>query len=80
MELERPEGHTTIELQFGPTIVATLQAGSASLPSPDFTKIFVTRSGFEGTPVQSEVSMAEVLNGLDVNDTRLRDAVAALTS
>lgn len=80
VELERPEGHTTIELQFGPTIVATLQAGSASLPSPDFTKIFVTRSGFEGTPVQSEVSMAEVLNGLDVNDTRLRDAVAALTS
>ena len=74
-EPERSEPYETIQLEFGPTIVATLNAVGNPVPSPDFTKIFITRAAFEGTPFQTDVGMLEVLIGLEAEDTRLRDAI-----
>lgn len=75
MELDRPAPHPAFELQFGPTVVATLEANGNPLPSPDFSKAFVSHSGFRGTLLHREVGLLEVLNGLEVVDTRLRDAI-----
>lgn len=79
VELERPEDHPSIELLFGPTVVAHLDAhldAPGNPPqAPDYTRIFVTRAAFEGTPVQTDIGMLDILNGLQETDTRLRDAV-----
>ena len=44
---------------------------------PDYSRIFVWRHSTQEFR-QSEVAMQEVLDGLDPEDTRLRDAVLGL--
>ncbi|GAA4411321.1 hypothetical protein GCM10023168_32050 [Fodinibacter luteus] len=67
-----------IQLIFGPSAWHTQHESAPNpLSDPDYTRIFVWRHSTKEFR-QSEVSMQEVLDGLDPQDDRLRDEILAL--
>ena len=67
-----------IQLIFGPSAWNTQRESAPNpLPDPDYSRIFVWRHSTKEFR-QSEVSMQEVLDGLDHDDTRLRDEILGL--
>ena len=68
-------------LEFGPTAVEENQRAPVPLVDPDYTRVFVTRRapGHDGIDliIQTDVGLADVLAGLDPDDTRLCEAVFA---
>lgn len=79
VELQRSDGHRAIFLEFGPTAVVLNDRAPELVSEPDYTCIFVTRSVLEGQSVdrivQTDVGLAEIVEGLSPDDVRLRDAV-----
>lgn len=82
VQLWRGDDQPAIYLVFGHTAVVTVGRAPELVPSPDYSRIFVTHEAAGPTPpekiIQTEVSLAEVLDGLSPGDTRLRDAVLAV--
>lgn len=83
VELQRADQQPAIFLEFGPTAVVENQRVPLPLDSPDYSKVFVTSQDPSGEGIdrilQTGVSLAEVLAGLDRDDHRLRDAVLRMT-
>ena len=79
LPLETGEGPADdIQLIFGPSAWHTQRESAPNpLPDPDYSRIFVWRHSTKEFR-QSEVSMQEVLDGLDHDDTRLRDEILGL--
>ena len=79
VELQRADQQPAIFLEFGPT--AVVENGRVPLPldDPDYSRIFVTVQDPSGKGIvrlqQTEVSLADVLGGLEPDDLRLRNAV-----
>lgn len=68
-----------VYLEFGPTVVEENMRLQDKIPSPNYSKLFVTRQARDHDGIdkalQTNVSLEEVLLGLNTNDLRLRDAV-----
>lgn len=81
--LQRSDSAPTLFLEFGPTAVVENARVPVPLVDADYTKVFVTRQAVahDGIDriVQTDVGLEEVLAGLDGDDTRLRDAVLAVS-
>lgn len=79
MQLTFSDSRSSIYLEFGPTVVVKNQRVPSPLPNPDYDKIFVTREAKVGDTIhlilQTTVGLEEVLEGIDSEDVRLRDAV-----
>lgn len=79
IELQRADGHPAIFLEFGPTAVVENERVPVPIGEPDYSRIFVTLENAEQESiarlVQTDVSLAEVIDGLSRDDGRLRDAV-----
>lgn len=84
VELQRSDGQPAIFLEFGPTAVVENERVPLPLDAPDYSRVFATLQapGGEGISriVQTNVSLAEVLNGLERDDRRLRDAVLEMSN
>jgi len=78
--LRREGTNPEIFFEFGPTAVVENGRVAEPLAHPDYTKVFVTRRA-RGSDMgidlilQTDVSFADVLEGLSAGDLRLRDAV-----
>lgn len=83
MAIGRADRRASLFLTFGPT--AAVENGRAPEPvtDPDYAKIFVTRLASHGDNIdritQTDVGLDEVLNGLPDADSRLLDALLALS-
>ena len=79
IELHRADEHRTVFFHFGPTAVVELQRVPNPLDNPDYSRLFVSLQGENGAGIssieQTDVPLLEVLEGLDSDDVRLRDAV-----
>lgn len=82
VELRRAESYPTVSLVLGPTAVMEMERVPRKLENPDYSQVFV---GLKDPTVDGPsriahtgVRLAEVLNGLDAEDVRLRDAVLAV--
>lgn len=77
--LYRPASVPDLFLEFGPTAVVQNRGAPEPVTAPDYTRVFVAREAPGGAGVehilQTDVTLGEVLSGLSVEDTRLRDAV-----
>lgn len=84
VELRRSGHLPAVFLEFGPTAVVENDRLPLPLRDPDYSRVFVTLQAPAGEGIsriaQTEVSLSEVLNGLDPDDYRLRDAVLSLIS
>ncbi|GAB4097194.1 hypothetical protein GCM10028787_26690 [Brachybacterium horti] len=84
VELQRADPYSTINLAFGPTVVAEQEMVPDPVDLPDFSKLFITRAPVDGSGLtlitQTDVSLAEILAGLSPEDPRLRDAVLAVAA
>lgn len=82
VELQRTDSRPTVFLEFGPTAVAKNALAEEPIIEPDYSRVFATlRSSAANSTaeiVQTEVGLAEVVDGLDQDDTRLRDAVLSI--
>lgn len=83
--LYRPAPAPNLLLEFGPTAVVQNRGAPEPVTDPDYTRVFVAREvpgGGNGVDhiVQTEVTLEEVLAGLNGEDTRLRDAVLAVAA
>ena len=80
--LRRGEKLPAVFLVFGPTAVQELDQVPRKLEDPDFSQVFVDlKDPAVGGPsrlAHTGVSLVEVMDGLPVNDVRLRDAVLAI--
>ena len=82
VELQRTDSQPTVFLEFGPTAVAKNALVEEPIVEPDYSRVFATTqtpatSGLAGI-VQTEVSLAEIVDGIDQDDTRLRDAALSI--
>ncbi len=80
VELQRPEGFDDMRIPFGPSAVAENATMPEPLATPDYSRVFVSLGGRDRAAhvLQTDVPLREVHAGLDVQDTRLRDAVLEL--
>nr|WP_313311828.1 hypothetical protein [Dietzia maris] len=82
VELQRRDRLPAVFLEFGPTAVVENARLPVPLSDPDYSRVFVTIQAPTGEGIsrisQTQVSLSEVLNGLDPDDFRLRDAVLSL--
>lgn len=80
--LRRTDAQPGIFLEFGPTAVAENAKVPQPVADPDYSKVFVTMHSADGQVVerirQTDVSLADVLDGLAPGDERLRDAVVSM--
>lgn len=80
VSLMPPEGGWRVSIAFGPTAAAQVDANSGRLRGldlvPDFARLLVYTNDNQG--LFSEVRVEEVLVGLSMDDTRLRDEVLQL--
>lgn len=80
--LRRADSSPNLFIVFGPSAVAENAHVPVPLDAPDFTKLFVVRQGPSGSGVdrilQTAVLLIEVLDGLSLQDVRLRDALLEL--
>lgn len=79
VELQRRHQLPAVFLEFGPTAVVENARLPMPLSDPDYSRVFVTIQAPTGEGIsriaQTEVSLSDVLNGLELDDYRLRDAV-----
>lgn len=82
VELQRSDQLPAIFLEYGPTAVVENSRVRIPLGAPDYSRVFITLQHPSGegiaTIAQTEVSLADVLNGLGRDDHRLRDAILSL--
>ena len=80
--LRRADSAPNLFIVFGPSAVAENAQVPVPLEAPDFTKLFVAREAPSGGGVdrilQTDVLLTEVLDGLPLEDVRLRDALLEL--
>ena len=80
--LRRADSAPNLYIVFGPSAVAENAIVPVPLEAPDFTKLFVAREAPSGGGVdrilQTDVLLTEVLDGLPLEDVRLRDALLEL--
>ena len=80
--LRRADSSPNLFIVFGPSAVAENAHVPVPLQAPDFTKLFVVRQAPSGGGVdrilQTDVLLTEVLDGLPLEDVRLRDALLEL--
>lgn len=82
---KRAESPQTLYLDFGPTAAKHVQDQPHLIGRPDFSRIFVSRkdvrqgvlSGVDRL-LQTDVTLDEVIAGLEASDTRLRDAIVSI--
>ncbi|WP_025779840.1 PD-(D/E)XK nuclease family protein [Brevibacterium sp. VCM10] len=83
VELQRTDSERTIFLEFGPTAVVENERADAAIDDPDFGQVFATlrnpETGGISRIAHTGVSLAEVISGINREDTRLRDAVLSIT-
>lgn len=82
--LGRVDPQPDLFLEFGPTAVAENARVHRPVRDPDYSRIFVTRRTLGANDgidriLQTDVALAEVLEGLSGDDVRLRDAVVAVS-
>lgn len=79
VELQRRAEQPAVFLEFGPTAVVENARLPLPLSDPDYSRVFITLQAPTGEGisqiVQTGVSLSDVLNGLESDDYRLRDAV-----
>lgn len=84
IELQRADERPTIFLEFGPPAVVENERVPQPLSAPDYSRVFVTIHAADGENieriVQTDVSLADVLNGLTSDDERLRNVVLAVAA
>lgn len=84
VELQRGDDAPTVFLEFGPTAVVEQERVPRKIDNPDFSKVFVAlqdkSTGGVSHLTQTDVSLSDVLDGLPVDDVRLRNAVLATMS
>lgn len=82
INFEIPDEETPFQLKFGPSAWFANEkdkSWTTTVSHPDYTHVFLTRESAKKIR-QSEVTLAEILNGLSSDDFRLRDeAVQFLT-
>ncbi|MGC0250283.1 hypothetical protein [Pseudactinotalea sp. Z1748] len=82
IELQRADGQPAIFLEFRPTVVVENERVPVPIGEPDYSRVFVTLENAERESiariVQTDVRLAEVIDGLSRDDCRLRDAVLAV--
>ncbi|WP_423059169.1 PD-(D/E)XK nuclease family protein [Brevibacterium linens] len=83
VELQRVDSERTIFLEFGPTAVVENERADETIDDPDYGQVFVTlrnpETGGISRIAHTGVSLAEVISGINREDTRLRDAVLSIT-
>lgn len=83
VELQRIDSERTIFLEFGPTAVVENERADEAVDDPDFSQVFATlrnpETGGISRIAHTGVSLAEVISGINREDTRLRDAVLSIT-
>ena len=84
VELQRSDDHPTVFFEFGPTAVAEQERVPRRLEAPDYSQVFVSLQGPSGEGISrlahTGVGLAEVLDGLQETDLRLRDAVLGIVA
>ncbi|HLQ81098.1 MAG TPA: hypothetical protein VK122_08400, partial [Brachybacterium sp.] len=84
IELHRAGSHPTVFLEFGPTAVVELQRIPHTVTRPDFSCLFISLQAESGSGIstirQTDVRIAEVIEGLAADDLRLRDAVLRIAA
>lgn len=82
IELQRTDAQPTIFLEFGPTAVVENERVAEPVERPDYSRVFVTLQDVERESiariVQTDVSLAEVIDGLRRDDHRLCEAVLTM--
>ncbi|WP_295690077.1 PD-(D/E)XK nuclease family protein [uncultured Brevibacterium sp.] len=84
VELQRSDDHPTVFFEFGPTAVAEQERVPRRLETPDYSQVFVSLQDQSGVGISrlahTGVGLAEVLDGLQEMDLRLRDAVLGIVA
>lgn len=84
VELQRSDDHPTVFFEFGPTAVAEQERVPRRLEAPDYSQVFVSLQDQSGVGISrlahTGVGLAEVLDGLQETDLRLRDAVLGIVA
>lgn len=84
VELQRADSHPTVFLHFGPTAVVEQQRAPRPVEDPDYSRLFVSLQGAPGAGIssimQTDVQLVEIIEGLEPEDVRLRDAVLHTTA
>lgn len=79
VELQRAASYPTVFLHFGPTAVVEQQQAPRPIEDPDYSRLFVSLQGATGAGIssimQTDVQLVEIIEGLEPEDLRLRDAV-----
>lgn len=82
VELQRRDELPAVFLEFGPTAVVENARLPQPLSDPDYSRVFVTIQAPTGEGIsrmaETEVSLSEVLAGLEPDDYRLRDVILSL--
>ena len=82
VELQRTDSEPTVFLEFGPTAVVENKRADEAIDEPDYSQVFVTlhnpETGGISKIAHTDVTLAEVIAGLDQDDLRLRDAVLTI--
>lgn len=82
VELQRRDELPAVFLEFGPTAVVENARIPLPLNDPDYSRVFVTLQAPTGEGIsritQTDVSLSGVLDGLEPDNLRLRDAVLSL--
>ncbi|APX34025.1 hypothetical protein BH708_16370 [Brachybacterium sp. P6-10-X1] len=79
VELQRVNPHPTIFLEFGPTAAVEQHRALLPVEDPDYSRVFISLWTADGSGiqkiVQTDVGLAEAIDGLTADDHRLCDGV-----